>query len=190
MRLNGTPCHLEGEVLAEHHRDQQAPVAGRSRDLEPALEATDPVRVPLEVRLRPAQVVKSLQARCQLLIREPVDLCPRLFPALARRVDSPSGRLAQAERRRGRCDQRAITQGTRGRQGVVAHLCRLLEVELIETVDRQLDLQDRRRSRRPIGQIVPGAHQALMRVLMAAEPMLGRRTQRGQLDPALPRVHR
>ena len=73
---------------------------------------------------------------------------------------------------------------------MVAHLCRLLEVELIETVDRQLDLQDRRGSRRPIGQVFPGAHQALMRVLVAAEPVLGRRTQRGQLDPALRRAHR
>ena len=187
-RVGHAPLHLEGVALDEPDRDQQPALAGGPGDRDAAVRVRGGVVVVLEVVLRPAEVVQRLQPGRQLGVRQPVDEAARFLTVLARRGDLSRGRLAERQRRRGRGDQDAVAGRTRRRQRPAAHRYRLLEVELVEAVHRQLELQRRRRRGRAIGQLVPGARQTPMGLLVSTEPVLDRRAARSQLHPARDRV--
>ena len=133
----------------------------------PRSDVGDRLVVVLEVVLGPAQVVERLQARRQLGVGEAVDLRERLLAVLARAVDVARGGLAEAQRRRGRGDERAVAQRARGLERAAAHRQRLLEVELVQPVHGELDLQ-RRRRRRSSGRAAPPtrADEAAVRFLV------------------------
>ena len=96
---------------------------------------------------------------------------------------SPRGRLADAQRRRRRGDQRVVADRTSGLERAAPHVKRLLGVELVEAVDRELDLKSGRRGGRAVGHLLPRANEAAMRLFVAAHPVLDRRAERRQLDP-------
>ena len=157
-RLGQAALHLEREVLDEHQRHEQPPLAGRPGDRDAALDVGDRVVVALEVGLGPAEVVERLEPRRQLGVGQPVDLGAGLLAVLAA---PPSMRPAAVSPRHSAEAAAAIRARSPTARAVVeraaAHLDRLLEVELVEAVDGQLDLQRGRRRRRAVGQLLPGA---------------------------------
>ena len=187
-RVGDATLHLVRVALDECDRDQQPPLVRGPGDRDPAVRVRGGLVVVLEVVLRPAEVVQRLQPGRQLGVRQPVDEGRRLRAVLARGVDPSRGDLAERQRRRGRGDEGAVAGRAGRHERTLAHRDRLLEVELVEAVHRQLELQRRRGRRRAVGQLVPGARQPRMRILVPAEPVLDRRAARGQIDPARQRV--
>ena len=144
----------------------------------------------LEVRLGPDEVVDGVEARCQLCVRELIDLGRGFHVVPARGVDLPGERLGEAEHRRGRCDERSVAHRARCHQGLPAHLRRLIELELVEPVQRELDLEHGGFGGRTVGDVLPGAGQAAVSVVVSAEPVLDRGALCRQLDPPSDSVRR
>ena len=151
-RLGHAALHLVRVALDEPDGDEQPSLARGAGDRDAAVRVRGGVVVVLEVVLRPAEVVQRLEPGRQLGVRHAVDEGGRLLAVLARGVDLSRGGLAERQRRRGGRDQGAVAGRARRREGPAAHRDRLLEVELVEAVHRQLDLQRggrRRRAGRP-----------------------------------------
>ena len=159
-RLHQPALHLAGEVLDEHQRHEQPPVAGRARDRDPARRVGARVVVVLEVVLRPREVEQGFQARSELGIRQPVELAARLLAALAGAGRVAGDRLAEAQGRRGSRDQGRVPHFARRRERAACPFDRAVEVELVEPVDGELDLEDGGLCRRAVRQLLPGARQA------------------------------
>jgi hypothetical protein len=182
-RVAEPPLHLVRVALDEHHGDEQATLAGRAGERDAAVGQRDRVVVALEVGLRPAEVVEGLEPRRELGVRQPGDEIDRLVAVLAGRRDPARRRLAEGEdRRRGR-DQHAVVELARGLERAAPALDRLVEVELVEAVDRELDLQRRGLRALAVGQVLPRPQQPPVGVLVAAEPVLDRRAHPGELHP-------
>ncbi len=187
-RLSQTALHLEGEVLGEGQRHDQPALAERACDHDAPFGMGDGIVVVLQVRLGPGEVVERLEARRQLGVREAIDLAPSLQPVLLRLVDMPCDRLTETQRGHGRRCERRVAHGAGRRRRPAAHLDRLLEIELVQPVHGELDLQRRGLRGRVVGELVPGAGQATVGFLVAAEPVLDGGAARRQLDPAVNRV--
>ena len=141
------------------------------------------VVVELEVGLRPGEVVQGLEAGCELGVGESVGfgLCLSTL-VLARGVDVPRDRLAEAQRSRGGGDQRSVANRARRLQGLATHLHCLFEVTFVQPVYRELDFEDCSFCGRPVGEPLPRVGQAAMGVVVPSQPSDGGALSR-QLDP-------
>ena len=156
-RIAQTALHLEGEVPGERERHEQPALAEGARDRDTSLGVSDRVLVVLEICLRPGEVIERLEAWRELGVREGVDLGQRLSPMRSGVGDMPGRRLRETECRRSRSDERSIADLARRRQSTHTHLHCLREVELVETVDGELDLEHCGLDRRAVGKLLPGA---------------------------------
>ena len=102
---------------------------------------------------------------------------------LARGVDVPRDRLAEAQRSRGRGDQRSIANRARRHQGLATHLHCLFEITFVQPVYRELDFEDCSFRGRPVGELLPRMGQAAMGVVVPAQPVLDGGALSRQLDP-------
>ena len=184
-RFSQAPLHLEGEVLGEGQRYDQPALAERACDHDASFGMGDGVVVVLQVGLRPGEVVERLEARRQLGVCEAIDLAPSLQTVLLRVVDMPCDRLTETQRGHGGRCERPVADGAGRRRRPAAHLDRLFEIELVQPVHGELDLQRRGLCRGAVGELVPGAGQAAVGFLVAAEPVLDGGAARRQLDPAV-----
>jgi hypothetical protein len=181
-RLGDPALGLEGIALGQHERDEQPPLADGPGDRDPPVRVRDGVVEALEVVLGPAEVEERLQPRGELRVRQVVDQGQRLGQVLARGRDLARGGLAQGQRRGGRGQERPVADAARCLERGAPHGQRLLEVQLVQAVHRQLDLQGRRGTARAVGQPLPGPGQPAVRVLVAALPVLDRGAPGRELD--------
>src|SRR5215211_2066390 len=105
----------------------------------------------------PRQVVEGLEPRRQLLVVEDVDALDRLGAVLPCLADPALGGLAERERRGSGGDQRPVIVTARGLQRAPAELPRAIEVEPVETVERELDRQRDGLRRLAVRQLLPRA---------------------------------
>jgi hypothetical protein len=183
--LGQPSLHLVGVALDQHHRHQQATLARRASDGHAAVRARYRVVVALQVVLGPAEVVKRLQPWRQLGVRQPIDLRQRRVAVPARLRDRARSRLAEGQRRGGRGHQRPVAQNLRRVEGGPAHGLRLVEVHLVQAVHGQLDLKRHSRGGGFGRQLLPGAGEAGVSLVVAAHPVLHGGAQRDQLQPPL-----
>ena len=188
--LREPALHLERVALHEHHRHEEPSLAGGAGDRDAAVGAARRVVVALEVVLGPAEVVERLEPRGQLGVRQPLDQRDRLRAVRPRVLGLAGGHLPEAQRGGGGGGEQSVVAGARGLERAAAHRQRPLEVQLVEPVDRQLDLQGRGRGRLAVRQRLPCAGEATVGLLVTAEPVLDRRAARGQLDALGGRVRR
>ena len=155
-RVAQASLHLEGEVPGERQRHEQPALAEGARDRDTSLGVSDRVLVVLEIRLGPGEVIEASR-RGASSASERASTSARLSPMLAGIGDMPSRRLRETEGGCSGSDERSIADLARRRPRTQAHLDRLREVELVETVDRELYLEHRGLDRRAIGKLLPGA---------------------------------
>ena len=187
-RLGEPALHLERVALHEHQRHQQPALArwpGRSRCRGRRARSR---RRSARGSSRPSRGSRAPPAGAPARRRRGGRSAPAPPSRCSRAASiAPDAASPEGERGRGRGDQRAgRPASTAASSAAAAHLQRLVEVHLVEAVHRQLDLQ-RRGLRRvaPGGQLLPRAGEAGVGLVVAAQPVLHRGAQGGELDPPL-----
>ena len=126
----------------QHHRHEQAPLAGRAGNHGAAVGVADQPRLALEVVLRPAGVVQASPGAGELGVEEPLELpsassrCSRaaaMSPSSSHRGETRRPPPRPAARRRA---ARAVSSAPR-----LVVLPLSVEVKLVEAVHRELDLE-------------------------------------------------
>ena len=160
---------------------EQPPLARGARDRHPAERMGARVVEELQVVLGPREIEQGLEAGREVGVRQTVELVTRLLTPRARSHRVAGDRLAEAQDSGCRGDQGCIPDGARGRERLRSHLDRSLEVQLVEPVDGELDLEDGRLRRRAVRQLLPGAGEARMGLVVTPQPVLDGGDRRGQL---------